>query len=276
MTNQERATICHIAGVAGRMECISATYRAHRFIPHFHDTYVVGVVTAGAARTRYRGKDVILRPGSVFVIEPGEVHAGEALDASGYSYRAFYPSVDDMRGVAGRAARPRFARLAYAEPELATRLAEAHERATTGPADCDEAAVVLRELVRRFGDSLPSIDSPEHRAVRIARDHVERNFAHRVPLATLSEVSGMSTFHLIRVFRREVGLPPGMYLHLVRIRRATEMLRAGEPISHVAYASGFSDQSHLTRRFRRIMGVTPGEYARRNRDVAAVAVRRVA
>ncbi len=263
--SQERASISQIDGITGRMECISASYRAHRFIPHFHETYVIGVVTAGAARTRYRGKDTILTPGAVFVIEPGEVHAGEAADASGYSYLAFYPSVDEMLAVSGRSVRPRFAQLAYEDADLAARVA---------CAESGDVAAVLKELVRRHGDALPAIQNDEHRAVRLAREHVERNFAHRVPLATLSAVSGMSTFHLIRVFRREVGLPPGMYLQLVRIRRASEMLRAGEPISHVAYASGFSDQSHLTRRFRRIMGVTPGEYARRNRDV--VPVRRVA
>ncbi|MEO7458109.1 MAG: AraC family transcriptional regulator [Gemmatimonadaceae bacterium] len=262
---QERATISHIEGATGRMECISASYRAHRFIPHFHETYVVGVVTSGAARTRYRGADVVLRPGSVFVIEPGEVHAGESAEDEGFSYRAFYPSVDDMRvaGVVG--GRPRFARLGYADAELASRVAAMHEAATSGACSGADVAVLLAELVRRFGDTGSALTCHGHRAVRIAREHVEQNYAHRVPLATLSEVSGMSTFHLIRVFRREVGLPPGMYLHLVRIRHATEMLRAGEPISHVAYASGFSDQSHLTRRFRRIMGVTPGEYARRNR-----------
>jgi AraC-like DNA-binding protein len=39
------------------------------------------------------------------------------------------------------------------------------------------------------------------------------------------------------------------------------MLRAGARISHVAFATGFSDQSHLTRQFKRVLGVTPGSYA---------------
>ncbi|MBK5187388.1 MAG: AraC family transcriptional regulator [Gemmatimonadaceae bacterium] len=33
-------------------------------------------------------------------------------------------------------------------------------------------------------------------------------------------------------------------------------------MSDVAFATGFSDQSHLTRQFKRVLGVTPGSYAR--------------
>jgi AraC-like DNA-binding protein len=34
------------------------------------------------------------------------------------------------------------------------------------------------------------------------------------------------------------------------------------PLSQVAYAAGFADQSHLTRTFRRATGYTPGLYRR--------------
>jgi AraC-like DNA-binding protein len=72
----------------------------------------------------------------------------------------------------------------------------------------------------------------------------------------------MSAFHLVRQFRRYYGVPPYRYLELVRVERAKLLLRSGARISHVAFATGFSDQSHLTRHFKRVLGVTPGSYAR--------------
>ena len=94
------------------------------------------------------------------------------------------------------------------------------------------------------------------------RDYLEEHYAKPISLLELSAVSGVSPFHLSRRFRARYGLPPYMYLELVRVNRARELLRHGEPISRVAFDTGFSDQSHLTRRFKRVVGVPPGQYAR--------------
>ena len=80
-------------------------------------------------------------------------------------------------------------------------------------------------------------------------------------LGQLGQVAGLSPYYLVRVFHREVGLPPHAYLASVRVRRAQDMLAAGEPIVDVAYATGFSSQSHLTNTFKRYIGVTPSQYA---------------
>ena len=65
----------------------------------------------------------------------------------------------------------------------------------------------------------------------------------------------------MRVFHHEVGLPPHAYLASIRVRRAQDLLAAGAPIVDVAYATGFSSQSHLTNTFKRFIGVTPNQYA---------------
>jgi AraC-like DNA-binding protein len=78
----------------------------------------------------------------------------------------------------------------------------------------------------------------------------------------LSQVCGVSAFHLIRCFRDAVGLPPHAYLKALRVSRAQAMLQGGSSISDVAYDCGFSDQSHLTRNFKRVTGLSPGAYAR--------------
>jgi AraC-like DNA-binding protein len=94
------------------------------------------------------------------------------------------------------------------------------------------------------------------------RDYLEEHYAKPISLLELSAVSGVSPFHLSRRFRARYGLPPYMYLEMVRVNRARDLLRQGEPISRVAFDTGFSDQSHLTRRFKRVVGVPPGQYAR--------------
>jgi transcriptional regulator GlxA family with amidase domain len=121
---------------------------------------------------------------------------------------------------------------------------------------------LLTTLVVRYGADrlhLPAAGD-EPRAVAATRAYIEAHYAERVGLDMLAEQVGLSPFHLVRVFQRAAGVPPHTYLESVRIRHAQQLLTQGLALAEVAYATGFSSQSHFTDRFRRIIGVTPGVY----------------
>jgi AraC-like DNA-binding protein len=61
-----------LAGV----ELLSARYIEHRFAPHVHDGYVIGMIMAGAQRYRYRGAEHLAASGSLVLINPDELHTG--------------------------------------------------------------------------------------------------------------------------------------------------------------------------------------------------------
>ncbi len=96
--------------------------------------------------------------------------------------------------------------------------------------------------------------------VRRARDWLNHHFNESITLEQLADVAQLSPFHLLRIFRRAVGLPPHAYQTRLRIERARRMLQTGVPPTLVAPAVGFADQSHFTRHFRRVLGITPGAY----------------
>jgi transcriptional regulator GlxA family with amidase domain len=71
-------------------------------------------------------------------------------------------------------------------------------------------------------------------------------------------MAGLSTHHFARSFHETVGMPPHGYLLSRRLDRAERMLRQTQlPLSEIAAATGFSDQSHLARHFRRRTGTSP-------------------
>ena len=77
----------------------------------------------------------------------------------------------------------------------------------------------------------------------------------------LAAAVGRHPAHLMREFRRHVGVPIGEYARSRRIARSCEDLRRpGVSLSDIAVANGFADQSHFTRTFRRFMNMTPNEY----------------
>jgi AraC-like DNA-binding protein len=121
---------------------------------------------------------------------------------------------------------------------------------------------MLSQLIRRHAKDHP-VPRPlgcEHGAVRRALEYLEENYTENVSLQNLSQLAGLSPFHLLRVFEKQVGLPPHAYLIHLRLRHAKRLLSAGLPITHAAADAGFTDQSHLNRHFKRIFGVTPGQY----------------
>jgi AraC family transcriptional regulator len=77
-------------------------------------------------------------------------------------------------------------------------------------------------------------------------------------IAELAREAGVHPVHLARVFRKVTGVSPGEYLQRRRADRACDLLiNSKTPLSEVAAASGFYDQSHMARMLRRYAHSTP-------------------
>ena len=89
-------------------------------------------------------------------------------------------------------------------------------------------------------------------------DYIEGHFGEKIRLDGLAALAGLSTDHFARAFHQSMGVPPHTYLLRRRLEHVEHMLRKTHaPLSEIALASGFSDQSHLARHFRRWAGVSP-------------------
>ncbi len=98
-------------------------------------------------------------------------------------------------------------------------------------------------------------------AMRRVREYVEVHLGESIDLTMLAATAGLSMHHFARQFKQSAGVPPHRYLTQKRVERAQEMLAQTDlSLSEIAYAAGFSDQSHLARHFRHILGTTPREY----------------
>jgi AraC-like DNA-binding protein len=114
---------------------------------------------------------------------------------------------------------------------------------------------VLALLRPRIRGGLPP------RTVRRVREYIEAHLEENLSIQTLAETAGLSPAHFARAFKQSEGVTPHDYLVLCRVRRAQELLADTDmPLSHIALAAGFADQSHLARRFKEHVGVTPSSY----------------
>ncbi len=91
--------------------------------------------------------------------------------------------------------------------------------------------------------------------------HIEKNLDQPLQLDDLAALASCTTSHLHRVFKEHLGETPYQYVLKRRLAKAKSMLQDSKAgIAEIAYACGFSSQSHLTDRFHRWQGVPPGRY----------------
>lgn len=89
-------------------------------------------------------------------------------------------------------------------------------------------------------------------------EYIDSHLEQKIGLENLAALAGLSTHHFARAFHQSVGEPPHGYILSRRLDRAERMLRETQlPLSEIALATGFSDQSHLARHFRRRTGMSP-------------------
>lgn len=100
----------------------------------------------------------------------------------------------------------------------------------------------------------------EHPAIKRTKAYLQAHYAQEVSLQELAAVANLSPFHLARVFRQTVGLPPHAYQTKLRLARARTLLAQGYDVGYVAHETGFFDQSHFSQQFRRHFLITPGNY----------------
>ncbi|WCE08660.1 GlxA family transcriptional regulator [Pseudomonas sp. JBR1] len=133
----------------------------------------------------------------------------------------------------------------------------------------DVALAVARDLVvylkrpggqAQFSQYLHS-QMTRHTGVRQLQEWILRNLDQPLGISELSTRAAMSPRNLGRVFRRETGCSPAVFVERGRIELARRLLEDGKaPLKQVARRCGFGSDDHLRRVFRRHLGVTPKAY----------------
>jgi AraC-like DNA-binding protein len=260
--NGRRDSIRFGAGTSG-LERAEVYLSTCAFEPHRHDSYAIGITTAGVQTFRYRGLGRVCLPGQLHVLHPDEMHDGAAGTDDGFGYRILYIAPELVRDALDGSALP-FVADPVQKPTPSTHpvaclladiddpisdLARASMAATLADA--------LHSLSGRTGRRRVTIDI---RAVELARDYLAAHAGEQTPASTLERISGTDRFTLARHFRRAFGTSPDRYRTLRRLALARTAIEAGRPLAQAAAEAGFADQSHMTRQFKRSYGLTPARW----------------
>ena len=106
--------------------------------------------------------------------------------------------------------------------------------------------------------------------IETAKEYLNKNLSHSVSLSSVATACESSAFHISRVFKQHVGVSIFQYLISLRLRNAFErIIDSSNPLTKIAFESGFSSQSHMTNLFTREFGVPPS-FVRKNKPVEII------
>ena len=99
------------------------------------------------------------------------------------------------------------------------------------------------------------------RVVRRIHEYIDDNIDQRISVELLAGLANLSVCYFVRAFKQSMGITPHDYLIRQRVERTKQLLSGTDmPLSEIALAAGFADQSHFSRRFRQHVGISPRDY----------------
>jgi len=126
----------------------------------------------------------------------------------------------------------------------------------------EEIAEILALITENMSGKIFSFHGVRHfSALRKAERYIWENYTRKISLKEIACASGLSAPYFSTVFKEEMGENLSIYLNRMRVEKAASMLITTDmPISEVASACGFEDQSWFSKIFKNNTGLTPGKY----------------
>lgn len=260
------------------VELFNAQLIRHRFDKHMHEEYTIGLNDGGQGCFNYRGDTWRSPPGSLNLVNPGELHTGQADTEVGWRFRNFYISVPQVNALLtqlewGDRKLLFLGQAVVLDRPLYTAFDALFKTLSQPTSQLAQQSLLLdtfaRLIINHADTATPfarqfSTLKPETRAVSTIRDYLEAHYAEPVSVEMLARLVGLSPYYLIRCFRQQVGMPPHRYQRHWQLMQAKRSLRMPRSLAEIAAEHGFYDQSHLNRSFKRAFGITPGQYQKDN------------
>ncbi|MGI9524371.1 MAG: helix-turn-helix domain-containing protein, partial [Hyphomicrobiaceae bacterium] len=92
---------------------------------------------------------------------------------------------------------------------------------------------------------------------------MQNSLCNPIDMNAIARQAGLSRPHFFKLFRRQTGLTPHLYMNTLRVETAiARVAETCESVTEIGLDLGFSSQSSFTRFFSLNVGMAPTDYRR--------------
>lgn len=235
------------------------------FIPHTHDVFTIALVTRGTFQVNIADRWRPVKTGDLLVVGADVLHAASPLSQNGWDMKILHvpPNAIYPPNLVEPKSMLHLDNPIITDGALVSRFLGLSElgRDNTVEGHIDSINEFCRWFEKNFEIFEPKVvplrwsdqlESAKQLLLGSAFDDLQ--------IEELAEELGISTFALIRIFKKHFGMPPHAWRIQVRIKEVAKQLESGVALVDAASNCGFFDQAHMSRLFKKVYGVTPGQY----------------
>jgi AraC-like DNA-binding protein len=242
----------------------------HHFSRHFHDHYVIELVVNGVDSFYCDGGNYTAENNQLVLINPGEVHTGNTVSDTQLQYYSLYPDKKALQQVAALLDISLPQDFSFQRSLLDQSLLTEKFRLLFNSFVLTQDSLQQQEI---FFDCMYELLQPSNcnnyqsipghqkdLRIQLLIDFMRTHYEEDISLQQLAGLVRLNPFHLVRLFKKTVGISPYDYLLIIRAEHAKKLLRNGSKVQDAAIECGFYDSSHFNRMFYKIAGTSPKSF----------------
>lgn len=225
---------------------------------HFHDRLNLDIIEEGTIQCEFKNKRIeTLQKNQIAIFKPYEIHQTKSITELSTGYYSLYFSEFFLKKFDYK-----YFNNIIDDKELTLSLIDISNKVLEGKTAFleDELNKVFKELTNKYQikNENPKIINLQIEAIK---EFIVENLDNNPSLELISNNFNLSKEHIVRIFKKELGLTPHSFITSYKINKAKNILSSKkiENISEVAQEVGFYDQSHFNKSFKRVFAVSPSE-----------------
>lgn len=120
--------------------------------------------------------------------------------------------------------------------------------------------IIFKELIDEYS-KIHNKNNYIDDIVKVSQDYIEKHVSEDINVNDIANKFSVSPTYFSRIFKKQVGISPIVYITNIRIKNACTILENNDfTVKEVSELCGYSDQFYFSKTFKSIVGIPPSEY----------------